>query len=120
MRSSHSWIAKAGAVALVLAAAGTASLAQAGGNVYFSVSGAVAPGVVVSASNAPYYQPYQPYYQPAPVYYAPPPPVYVAPAPVYYVPRYYVRPAPVVVGYGHGHHGPRHGHGRGHHRHHRH
>ena len=109
MKLNRSLFARAGAAALVVAAAGTASLAQARSDVFFSVSGAVAPGVVVSASNAPYY------YQPAPVYYAPPPPVYVAPAPVYYGPSYYVRPAPVVVGYGPGYYGPRHGWRRGHH-----
>ncbi len=89
MKSNRSLIARVGAVALVLAAAGTASVVQARSNVYFSVSGAVAPGVVVSASNAPYYYGSQPvYYQPAPVYYEP--------APVYYAPAsYYVQSAPV-------------------------
>jgi hypothetical protein len=94
--------------ALALAAAGTASVAQARSDVYFSIGANVAPGVVIGASNAPVYYPpaYSPYYvQPAPVYYEPP--VYYRPAPVYYA------PAPVYFGatyYG----------GHRHHRHHRH
>jgi hypothetical protein len=97
MKSSRSLIAKVGAAALVIAAAGTASVAQARSNVYFSVGANVAPGVVIGASNAPYYYgptyavPQPVYVQPAPVYYAPPP-VYYRPAPVYY------RPAPVYYG----------------------
>ena len=79
MKLSRSLVAKAGAAALVLAAAGTATVAQARSNVYFSIGANVAPGVVVGASNAPYY--YGSYY--APRYYAPAP-VYYAPAPVYY------------------------------------
>jgi hypothetical protein len=89
MKLSRSLIAKAGAAVLVLAAAGTASVAQARDNVYFSIGANVAPGVVVGASNAPYY--YGPrYYAPAPVYYTPAP-VYYEPAPevVYYGPEYY-------------------------------
>ena len=71
--------------AVALAAAGTASVAQARSNVYFSVGANVAPGVVIGASNAPVYYP--------PVYAAP---VYVQPAPVYYEPApIYYRPAPV-------------------------
>ena len=92
MKLSRSMIAKAGAAALVLAAAGTASVAQARDNVYFSIGANVAPGVAIGASNyAPrYYAPR--YYAPAPVYYAAPAPVYYEPAPVYY------EPAPVVWG----------------------
>ena len=95
MRFSRSVLARVGAVAaLVLAAAGTASVAQARSNVYFSVGANVAPGVVIGASNAPYYYPQytpvyvqpQAYYAPPPVYYSPPV-TYVRPAPVYYGPR---------------------------------
>jgi hypothetical protein len=86
MKLSRSLIAKAGAAALVLAAAGTASVAQARDNVYFSIGANVAPGVAIGASN------YAPrYYAPAPVYYSPAP-VYYEPALVYY------EPAPVVWG----------------------
>lgn len=87
MKLSRSTLAKAGAAALVLAAAGTASVAQARDNVYFSIGANVAPGIAIGASN------YAPrYYAPAPVYYSAPAPVYYAPAPVYY------EPAPVVWG----------------------
>ena len=102
---SSSIFAKLAAAALVLAVAGTATVAQARDNVYFSIGANVAPGVAIGVSNAPpvYYPPV--YVQPAPVYYEPAP-VYVRPAPVY------VRPAPVyygpsVVYYERGH---RHGH----------
>ena len=104
--------AKTAAIAaLALAAAGTASVAEARGNVFFSVAGNVAPGVSVGVSNAPVYYPPVTYVQPAPVY-VQPAPVYAAPvygpaygygygvsyaAPVYYGPR------------GHWAHGHRHG-----------
>ena len=93
MTLSRSLIAKAGAAALVLAAAGTASVAQARDNVYFSIGANVAPGVSIGASNyAPrYYAPAPVYVRPAPVYYSAAP-VYYEPAPVYY------EPAPVVWG----------------------
>ena len=95
---SSSIFAKLTAAALVLAAAGTATVAQARDNVYFSIGANVAPGVAVGVSNAPpmYYPPV--YVQPAPIYYEPAP-VYVRPAPVYYgaAPIYYDR------GYRHGH-----------------
>src|SRR5205823_7248633 len=55
MKSSRSLIAKAGVAALVLAAAGTASVAQARDNVFFSIGANIAPGVAVTAGNAPYY-----------------------------------------------------------------
>lgn len=85
MKPSRSLIAKAGAAALVLAAAGTASVAQARDNVTFSIGANIAPGVAVSATNAPYYYgPAPVYVAPAPVYVAPPAPVYYQPAPVYY------------------------------------
>ena len=82
---------KAVGIALVLAAAGTAGVAQARSNVYFSVGANVAPGVNIGVSNVygpEYYAPYGSYVQPAyyPTYY---PSTYYAPAPVY------VRPAPV-------------------------
>jgi hypothetical protein len=92
MKLSRSLIAKAGAAAVVLAAAGTASVAQARDNVYFSIGANVAPGVTIGASNyAPRYYAPPVYYRPAPVYYSPAP-VYYEPAPVYY------EPAPVVWG----------------------
>ena len=80
------------AAALVLAAAGTATVAQARDNVYFSIGANVAPGVTLGASNyygPRYYTPAPVYYQPAPVYYEPAP-VYYQPAQVaYYGPEYY-------------------------------
>jgi len=116
------------AAALALAAVGTASVAHARGDVYFSVGAHVAPGVHVGVSNAPVYYPQPVYVQPQP-YYVQPRPVYVQPAPVYYAPPpvVYVRPAPVYYGYGaapvyydrphwkHHKHHRHHGH-RGHHR----
>ena len=80
MSFSKSITAKAGVVALVLAAAGTASVAQARSNVYFSVGVSTAPSYYYPPVYAPVYV------QPAPVYY---PSTYYVPAPVY------VRPAPV-------------------------
>ena len=108
MKYSRSVYAKAAAVALVLAAAGTATVAQARSDVFFSVGANVAPGVAIGVSNAPMYyppvyvQPQPVYVQPAPVYYGYGAPVYYRPAPVYYA------PAPVYYG------------PRGHRRHHRH
>jgi hypothetical protein len=111
MKPSSSVYAKVAAIALALAAAGTASVAQARDNVYFSIGANVAPGVAVGVSNAPVYYP--------PVY-VQPAPVYVQPAPVYYGynygPSVYVRPAPIYyapapVYYGPRHH-QRHGHGQ--------
>jgi hypothetical protein len=117
MKFSRSLAIKAAAGALVLAAAGTASVAHAGSNVYFSV-GAVTPGVAVAASNVPVYG--YPYgaavVAPAPVFV--PPPVVVQAAPVIYPSPYYGRPVvgvnyyygPAFHGHGHGHWG--HGNGR--------
>lgn len=109
---SSSIFAKLAAAVLALAAAGTATVAQARDNVYFSIGANVAPGVAIGVSNAPpvYYPPV--YAQPAPIYYEPAP-VYVRPAPIYVPPApIYVRPAPVYYGpapvyYDRGH---RHGH----------
>ena len=57
MKFSRSIYVKAAAVALALAAVGTASVAQARSNVFFSVGANVAPGVAVGVSNAPVYYP---------------------------------------------------------------
>ncbi len=98
MKFSSSIFAKAGAAALVLAAAGTASVAQARSDVYFSVGANVAPGLNIGVSNAPVYYP--------PVYAAP---VYVQPAPVYYYqPAPVVYRAPVYYGAAPVYYGPRH------------
>ncbi|HXD41546.1 MAG TPA: hypothetical protein VN649_13330 [Ramlibacter sp.] len=86
MKFSRSIYVKVAAVALALAAVGTASVAQARSNVFFSIGANVAPGVAVGVSNAPVYYP--------PVYAAAP--VYVQPAPVYYYPPVYYGP-PVVA-----------------------
>lgn len=117
MLFSRSVMVKVAGAALALAAAGTASVAQARSDVYFSVGANVAPGVYVGASNAPvYYAPPPVYVQPAPVYYGAPP-VYVRPAPIYYAapaPVYY-GPAPVYYGpraYGHKKHWRHHSHRR--------
>ena len=107
MKISSSIYRKAAAAAIVLAAAGTAGVAQARDHVYFSIGANVAPGVSLGVSNGPMY--YPPVYAAAPVYYAPAP-VYYQPAPVYYGSPVYYQPAPVVTYYGYG---------RGHHRHHR-
>ena len=111
MKINRSAFVKAAAVAgVALAALGTASVAQARSDVFFSIGANVAPGVSLGLSNAPYYRPAPVYYQqPAPVYYQPAP-VYYEPAPVYYQPAVYYAP-PVVTyvrpyGYRHqGHHG---------------
>ena len=93
MKSSRSLLAKCGAAALVLAAAGTASVAQARDHVSVAIGANIAPGLSIVAGNAPVY--YGPaYVAPAPVYYAPAP-VYYEPAPVYYG-GYGYAPAPVV------------------------
>ena len=89
MKSSRSVYAKVAALALALAAAGTATVAQARSDVFFSIGANVAPGVSLGVTNM------------APVYYPPvyvqPQPVYVQPAPVYYGAQY-VAPAPVIYG----------------------
>ena len=83
MKFSRSIYVKAAAVALALAAVGTASVAEARSNVFFSVNANVAPGVAVGVSNGPVY--YPPVYAAAPVY-VQPAPVYYYPQPVYYGP----------------------------------
>lgn len=112
MQFNRSFFAKAGAAAVVLAALGTAGVAQARSDVYWSVGINAAPGVVVGASNAPVYTvPAYPVYSAPPVVYsAPAPVVYAAPPVVYTRPYVHPRPyvAPVVVyrggGWGHHHH----------------
>ena len=107
--------AKTAAIAaLALAAAGTATVAQARDNVFFSIGANLAPGVAVGVSNMP------PVYYP-PVTYVQPAPVYVEPAPVYYQPAPVYYAAPVYYGrVGHWRHGhERWEHGRGEHRGHR-
>ncbi len=74
---------------IVLAA--SAGVAQARGDVSWSI-GIASPGVVVGDGYSGYRSPPRAYYsQPAPVYYAPSPPVYYAPSP----PEYYAPPRPV-------------------------
>jgi hypothetical protein len=117
MKFSRSVYVKAAVVAVAMAAAGTATVAQARSDVFFSVGANVAPGVNIGVSNAPYY----PAYYPQPVY-VQPQPVYVQPAPIYvpqpvYYGYGYARPAPVYgVNYYYGpqwrHRGG--GHGQGH------
>ena len=91
----------AAAAGVALAALGTASVAQARSDVFFSIGANVAPGVTLGISNARPYYPAPVYVQPAPVYYQPAPvyyqPAYYEPAPVYYRPSVYVSPAPVYV-----------------------
>jgi hypothetical protein len=118
MKFSPVFAKTAAVAAIALAGAGTASVAQAHSNVFFSIGGNVAPGVAVGVSNMPpvYYPPVT-YVQPAPVYFEPAP-VYVQPEPVYYgTPVYY------GGGYVYGHRHWRHErweHGRGGHGGHRH
>ncbi len=108
MKTSSSTFVKAVAAAgIALAALGTASVAQARSDVFFSIGANIAPGVNLGVSNyrqpvyvqpAPvYYQPAPVYYQPAPVYYQPEP-VYYQPAQVYY-PTTYVAPPVFGVTY---------------------
>jgi len=133
MNYSVSTFFKAAAAAVGLAALGTASVAHARDNVYWSVGIGAAPGVSIGVGNSrPFYGQQPVYVQPAPVYvqpqpvydyysqavnphyYVQPAPVYVQPAPIYYA------PAPVLrQGYGYyegrrGHHGHGNGHGHGH------
>src|SRR5688572_23886387 len=108
MKLTRSIYSKAAAAALALAAIGTAGVAQARGDVYWSVGVQAAPGISVGVGNA---------YPAYPVYTAP---VYVAPPVVYYPSNYYVRPAPVYYSQGY-YYGPTYYrvHGkRKHHRHH--
>ena len=113
MRFSRSMFLKAAmALGVAVAALGSASVAQARDNVYWSVGIDAAPGVSVGVGNhrpvvvAPqpvYVQPQPVYVQPCPVY-VQPRPVYVQPQTIYAQPRvayphnYYVQPAPVYYG----------------------
>jgi hypothetical protein len=113
MKQTRSTYFKGAAAALALAALGTAGVAQARSDVYWSVGVNAAPGVTLGVGNAyPVYPAAYPYYSA---------PVYVAPPVTYYPSTYYVRPAPVVYTSGY-YYGPtyyRSGKHR-HHRHHRH
>lgn len=88
---------------LAISALGAASVAQARGDVSWSI-GIGVPGVQVYGGNPQpvYVQPAPVYYQPpAPVYYQPAP-VYVRPAPVYYQPQpVYVQPQVIYPQWGH-------------------
>lgn len=95
MINRSAFVKVAAAAGIALAALGTASVAQARSDVFFSIGANVAPGVTLGVSNAPYYRPAPVYYAPAPVYYQPAP-VYYEPAPVYYQPAVYYAP-PVVT-----------------------
>ena len=100
MKISRSAFVKAAAAAgVALAALGTATVAQARSDVFFSIGANVAPGVSLGLSNARPYSYYQQpvYVQPAPVYYQPAP-VYYEPQPVYYQPEsVYYQPQTVYV-----------------------
>ena len=90
MKFDRSVYLKAAAAATVaLAALGTATVAQARDNVYWSLGVQAAPGVSIGVGNA------RPVVL-APAYYAPAP-VYVQPQTVYYEPAYYPSTA-VYVG----------------------
>ena len=85
------------AFALVaFAALGTAGLAQARSNVYWSVGVNAAPGVALNVGSIPPMVAAPVYVAPAPVYYGPPV-TYVQPAPVYYVPSRVIYGRPVYV-----------------------
>ena len=112
MINRSAFVKAAAAAGIALAALGTASVAQARSDLFFSIGANVAPGLTLGVSNAPYYRSAPVYYQPAPVYYQPAPayyepaPVYYEPAPVYYQPAVYYAP-PVMTyvrPYGHHHH----------------
>ena len=93
---------------VALAVLGTAGLAQARDNVYWSVGVDAAPGVTLGVGNA------RPVVVAPPVYMAPQP-VYVAPQPVYVQPPVVYRAAPVYYGAAPVYYGPP-GHWRHHHR----
>lgn len=95
--SRSSFVKAVAAAGVALAALGTASVAQARDNVYFSIGAHVAPGVSIGVSNAHPYYPQPVYVQPQPVY-VQPQPYYVQPAPVYYPRPVYVAP-PAYIGY---------------------
>lgn len=96
MKIIRSSFAKVAAVAgIALAAMGTATMAEARSNVFFSIGANIAPGVSLGVNNGYYAPPV--YVQPAPVYYQPAP-VYYQPQSVYYQPQsVYYEPAPVYV-----------------------
>lgn len=105
------------AAGIALAALGTASTAQARGDVFFTIGASVAPGLTLGISSAPFYRPAPVYYAPATVYYGPAhvyyqsAPVYYHPAPVYYQSTVLVARPLMIYGppyYRHGH-GYRHG-----------
>jgi hypothetical protein len=112
MKINRTAFVKAAAVAgVALAALGTASVAQARSDVFFSIGANVAPGVSLGVSNVRPYYPAPVYVQPAPVYYQPAP-VYYEPAPVYYQPAVYQPAVYLAPSYGvtyirpgHHHHG---------------
>lgn len=107
MKINRTAFVKAAAVAgVALAALGTASVAQARSDVFFSIGANVAPGVTLGVSNVRPYYPAPVYVQAAPVYYQPAP-VYYEPAPVYYQPAVYLAPSYGVtyVRPGYRHHG---------------
>lgn len=107
MKINRTAFVKAAAIAgVALAALGTASVAQARSDVFFSIGANVAPGVSLGVSNVRPYYPQPVYVQPAPVYYQPAP-VYYEPAPVYYQPAVYLAPSYGVtyVRPGYRHHG---------------
>ena len=106
MTKRSAFVKAAAAAAIALAALGTASVAQARSDVFFSIGANIAPGVTLGVSNGVYYRPAPVYVAPAPVYYQPAP-VYYEQTPVYYQPAMYYA-APVVTyvrpyGYGHRH-----------------
>lgn len=107
MKINRTAFVKAAAVAgVALAALGTASVAQARSDVFFSIGANVAPGVSLGVSNVRPYYPAPVYVQAAPVYYQPAP-VYYEPTPVYYQPSVYLAPTYGVtyVRPGYRHHG---------------
>ena len=69
MKTKRSAFVKAAAAAAIaLAALGTASVAQARSDVFFSIGANIAPGVTLGVSNGVYYRPAPVYVAPAPVY----------------------------------------------------
>ena len=104
MKIDRSTLIRAVAAAgVALAALGTATVAQARSDVFFSIGANLSPGVNIGLTNARPYRPQPVYYQPAPVYYQPAPvyyepqPVYYQPAPVYYEPQQVYYPTTYVA-----------------------